>query len=95
MANEFRERFKERKYSYKNKLMKTKKKQIAENQVKALASGAIVTVVKAINTHIGSTRVCGCGCSALLNITKDNGKLLTKHNNNLIKQMRTKKLPRG
>ena len=28
MANEVRERFKERKYSYKNKLMKTKKKQI-------------------------------------------------------------------
>ena len=47
---------------------------IAENRVMAGEAGGIETVVKAINIHINNVDVCGYGCSALWNMTVDNGK---------------------
>ena len=57
----------------------------AENQVKAGAAGGIEAVVKAINTHINNADVCENGCSALCNITANNGKTVT--NNKHINKM--------
>ena len=49
-------------------------KRTAENQAKAGTTGAIETVVKAINTHIDNADVCEEGCNTLRNMTCDNGK---------------------
>ena len=63
----------------------------AENQVKAGIAGGIEIVVKAINTHIKSTGVCHAGCSALMNMTDNNGKNTKKQQQmKWGKQMRTK-----
>ena len=46
--------------------------------MKAGVAGGIEAVVKAINTHIDSPDVCEKGCSALWNMTVNNGKTSDK-----------------
>ena len=54
--------------------MQNKIHRIVENRVKTGTAGGIEAVTKAISTHIDNPGVCYAGCSALLNMTDNNGK---------------------
>ena len=60
-------------------------KKTAESIAKAGTAGGIEAVVKAINTHIDNDVVCENGCSALNNMTVNNGKTLNNTDKSEIK----------
>lgn len=84
MANEVRERFKERKYSYKNKLMKTKKKQIIKLAI-ITPLLAIFSFFKEDETNTTNKKVLPKDLVSNNNIDNDSSYLKNKNTNNVNK----------
>ena len=84
MANEVRERFKERKYSYKNKLMKTKKKQIIKLAI-ITPLLAIFSFFKEDETNTTNKKVLPKDLVSNNNIDNDSSYLQNKNTNNVNK----------
>lgn len=84
MANEVRERFKERKYSYKNKLMKTKKKQIIKLAI-ITPLLAIFSIFKEDETNTTNKKVLPKDLVSNNNIDNDSSYLKNKNTNNVNK----------
>lgn len=84
MANEVRERFKERKYSYKNKLMKTKKKQIIKLAI-ITPLLAIFSFFKEDETNTTNKKVLPKDLVSSNNIDNDSSYLKNKNTNNVNK----------
>lgn len=84
MANEVRERFKERKYSYKNKLMKTKKKQIIKLAI-ITPLLAVFSFFKEDETNTTNKKVLPKDLVSSNNIDNDSSYLKNKNTNNVNK----------
>lgn len=84
MANEVRERFKERKYSYKNKLMKTKKKQIIKLAI-ITPLLAVFSFFKEDETNTTNKKVLPKDLVSNNNIDNDSSYLKNKNTNNVNK----------
>ena len=84
MANEVRERFKERKYSYKNKLMKTKKKQIIKLAI-ITPLLAVFSFFKENETNTTNKKVLPKDLVSNNNIDNDSSYLQNKNTNNVNK----------
>ena len=84
MANEVRERFKERKYSYKNKLMKTKKKQIIKLAI-ITPLLAVLSFFKEDDTNTTNKKVLPKDLVSSNNIDNDSSYLKNKNTNNVNK----------
>ena len=84
MANEVRERFKERKYSYKNKLMKTKKKQIIKLAIITPLLAAF-SFFKEDETNTTNKKVLPKDLVSNNNIDNDSSYLKNKNTNNVNK----------
>lgn len=84
MANEVRERFKERKYSYKNKLMKTKKKQIIKLAI-ITPLLAVFSFFKEDETNTTNKKVLPKDLVSNNNIDNDSSYLQNKNTNNVNK----------
>lgn len=84
MANEVRERFKERKYSYKNKLMKTKKKQIIKLAI-ITPLLAVFSFFKEDETNTTNKKVLPKDLVSNNNIDNDSSYLKNKNTNNFNK----------
>lgn len=84
MANEVRERFKERKYSYKNKLMKTKKKQIIKLAI-ITPLLAVFSFFKEDETNTTNKKVLPKDLISSNNIDNDSSYLQNKNTNNVNK----------
>lgn len=84
MANEVRERFKERKYSYKNKLMKTKKKQIIKLAI-ITPLLAVFSIFKEDETNTTNKKVLPKDLISSNNIDNDSSYLQNKNTNNVNK----------
>lgn len=84
MANEVRERFKERKYSYKNKLMKTKKKQIIKLAI-ITPLLAVFSFFKEDETNTTNKKVLPKDLVSSNNIDNDSSYLKNKNTNNFNK----------
>lgn len=84
MANEVRERFKERKYSYKNKLMKTKKKQIIKLAI-ITPLLAVFSFFKEDETNTTNKKVLPKDLVSNNNIDNDSSYLKSKNTNNVNK----------
>lgn len=84
MANEVRERFKERKYSYKNKLMKTKKKQIIKLAI-ITPLLAVLSFFKEDETNTTNKKVLPKDLVSSNNIDNDSSYLKNKNTNNVNK----------
>lgn len=84
MANEVRERFKERKYSYKNKLMKTKKKQIIKLAI-ITPLLAVFSFFKEDETNTTNKKVLPKDLVSNSNIDNDSSYLQNKNTNNVNK----------
>lgn len=84
MANEVRERFKERKYSYKNKLMETKKKQIIKLAI-ITPLLAVFSFFKEDETNTTNKKVLPKDLVSSNNIDNDSSYLKNKNTNNVNK----------
>ncbi len=84
MANEVRERFKERKYSYKNKLMETKKKQIIKLAI-ITPLLAVFSFFKEDETNTTNKKVLPKDLVSNNNIDNDSSYLKNKNTNNVNK----------
>lgn len=84
MANEVRERFKERKYSYKNKLMKIKKKQIIKLAI-ITPLLAVFSFFKEDETNTTNKKVLPKDLVSNNNIDNDSSYLKNKNTNNVNK----------
>lgn len=84
MANEVRERFKERKYSYKNKLMKTKKKQIIKLAI-ITPLLAVFSFFKEDETNTTNKKVLPKDLVSNNNIDNDSSYLKNENTNNVNK----------
>lgn len=84
MANEVRERFKERKYSYKNKLMKTKKKQIIKLAI-ITPLLAVFSFFKEDETNTTNKKALPKDLVSNNNIDNDSSYLKNKNTNNVNK----------
>ena len=84
MANEVRERFKERKYSYKNKLMKKKKKQIIKLAI-ITPLLAVFSFFKEDETNTTNKKVLPKDLVSNNNIDNDSSYLKNKNTNNVNK----------